>query len=72
MITNCTKCGRLHEVSSTEAADDPKRLCLACFYLSNEAPTYIKCSLYGHERPYIQKMNALLCPRCGDVVSELV
>lgn len=30
MLTTCTSCNRCYEVSGSEAADEPGRLCLAC------------------------------------------
>jgi hypothetical protein len=37
MIANCTACGCLYEFPSNEAANEPDRMCLAC-YLEISSP----------------------------------
>lgn len=38
-ITTCTQCGKLYEESSEEYANEPNRLCLAC-WRSQNAPVH--------------------------------
>jgi len=40
-ITTCTRCGKLYEESSGERADEPDRLCTACWRAARAA---LKCA----------------------------
>lgn len=64
-ITNCTACGKAYEEQSEESANDPSRLCLACFDTASNHAYECRCGV-------CTKWHKLVPPEAEDADRDML